>query len=298
MTSTEWAVEFTPNAEGSELPFFCVSSVSGDASGYGALARQLGARFPFIGIQTPFSKRRGNYIGSIESIAQRYVEATDWPEGPFVLGGWSAGGTIALEMAQRLRAHGRHDFLLIAIDAPLANISGEEIGPFKYAWELSRNLPFAIIHHEIWQQGGPLEIIRAFGRRLKIKITANAEAGGMDLSAYSPEAEAYVKDLYRLLARGYTPKPYDGSIVFCIATVGPVTHLPRRRQAWESIAAHGKYIPLKGTHVSVVVQDFAKLAEVLRREITGFGISVRPVSPGRETCDLDTPLDALPGRVD
>jgi thioesterase domain-containing protein len=292
MKFTEWAVEFTANAEGSELPFFCVSSVSGDASGYRPLAQQLGARFPFIGVQTPFSKRRGNYIGSIESIAQRYVEATDWPKGPFVLGGWSAGGTIALEMAQQLRAHGRDDFLLIAIDAPLVNISGEEIGPFKYAWELSRNLPLAIIQHEIWQQGGPLEVFRAFGRRLKIKLTANSEAGGMDLSAYSPEAEAYVKDLYRLLERGYTPRPYDGPIVFCVATVGPVTHLPRRRQAWEGIAPHGKYIPLKGTHVSVVVHDFVKLADVLRREITGFGISVRKVSPDRKKCGLDRPPGA------
>jgi thioesterase domain-containing protein len=279
MTPTDWAVEFTPNAEGSELPFFCVSSVSGDASSYRDLARQLGDRFPFVGIQTPPSKRRGDYIGSIESLAQRYVEATDWPEGPFVLGGWSAGGTIALEMAQQLRTHGRNDFLLIAIDAPLINISGEEIGPFKHAWEISRNLPFAIIHHELWQKGGPLEIVRSFGRRLKIKLTANAEAGGMDLSEYSPEAEAYVKDLYRLLEKEYTPKPYDGPIVFCIATIGPVTHLPRRRQAWESIARHGKYIPLKGTHVSVVVQNFVALADVLRREITEFGRSVRPFRP-------------------
>jgi thioesterase domain-containing protein len=291
MTPTEWAVEFTAIAEGSALPFFCVSSVSGDASCYRALAAQLGVRLPFFGIQTPLPKRGGNYINSIESIAQRYVEVIDWPEGPFVLGGWSAGGTVALEMAQQLRARGRDDFLLIAIDAPLVNIGGEEIGLLKYVWELSRNLPAAIIHHELWQKGAPLAVIRAFGRRLKIKITANSEAGGMDLSEYSPEEGAYIKGLYRLLESGYTPEPYGGPMVFCVATIGPVTHLPRRRQAWESIAPHGKYIPLKGTHVSIIMQDVVKLADVLRHEITSFGMSVRPVSLDRGPCGVHRPLD-------
>ncbi len=42
-------------------------------------------------------------------MAATYLEAllAVQPEGPYLLGGWSIGGVIAWEMAQRLRRQGR-----------------------------------------------------------------------------------------------------------------------------------------------------------------------------------------------
>ncbi|MCP4660258.1 MAG: non-ribosomal peptide synthetase, partial [bacterium] len=110
--------------EGSKTPWFCVHPVGGNVLCYGDLARHLGPDQPFYGLQVP--DREGELLlTTIEEMAEHYVEAVRevQPEGPYRLGGWSMGGTVAFEMARRLAEQDQRVEQLVLIDsrAPAAD---------------------------------------------------------------------------------------------------------------------------------------------------------------------------------
>ncbi|HEX8186161.1 MAG TPA: amino acid adenylation domain-containing protein, partial [Blastocatellia bacterium] len=95
-------VEIQP--EGSGAPFFCVHPIGGSVFCYAELARALGRERPFYGLQAPAESPTGKPIASIEQTAALYLKEIQYvqPYGPYLLGGWSMGGLVALEMARQL----------------------------------------------------------------------------------------------------------------------------------------------------------------------------------------------------
>ena len=101
---------------GSLTPVFFVHPAGGSVAGYFALARALGPERPFYaleGTSADVSERR------VELIAADYLKAIRavQPDGPYVLGGWSAGGVIAFEMARQLQAPGAGVALVVLLDS-------------------------------------------------------------------------------------------------------------------------------------------------------------------------------------
>jgi pimeloyl-ACP methyl ester carboxylesterase len=132
------------NESGIGPAFYCVHPLSGEAACFRHLAQELGPAQRFYGIQAPMAKRNAEFADSVESIAQYYTDALTafQPKGPFMLGGWSAGSIIALEMAQQFRARGRDVILLVALDGVPFN-TGAGISPWNplYYCKLACNLP-------------------------------------------------------------------------------------------------------------------------------------------------------------
>jgi thioesterase domain-containing protein len=81
--------------------FFCVHASGGSAAPYLPLARELA--HGFHALEAP-GIHGGQPLERVEDLAGCYLEAIRavCPAGPYHLGGWSIGGTIALEMACRL----------------------------------------------------------------------------------------------------------------------------------------------------------------------------------------------------
>ncbi|HVR98952.1 MAG TPA: non-ribosomal peptide synthetase, partial [Thermoanaerobaculia bacterium] len=117
-------VEITPRtASGADSlpPFFCVHPAGGNILCYVELARALGPDQPFYGLQL-----LEETAGSVEEMAARYAAAVRevQPQGPYSLGGWSSGGTIAFEMARLLAGTGEEIRLLALIDTPRPRFDG------------------------------------------------------------------------------------------------------------------------------------------------------------------------------
>ncbi|WP_194906383.1 non-ribosomal peptide synthetase [Catenulispora rubra] len=103
------------DADGELPPLFLVHAVGGTAAPYVPLAQWLDT--PVYGFEAPGGD--GSVpLDKIEDFAAGYVDAlrTVRPVGPYHLGGWSVGGTIAWEMAARLRAAGQEVALLALFD--------------------------------------------------------------------------------------------------------------------------------------------------------------------------------------
>ena len=82
------------------------------------LARYLGSHNPFFGLQSRGLDGAQGYLNTIEEMAAHYLlEIRELqPEGPYYLGGFCMGGTVAYEMAQRLHAQSQEVRLLALFD--------------------------------------------------------------------------------------------------------------------------------------------------------------------------------------
>ncbi|MFY0521989.1 alpha/beta fold hydrolase [Archangium gephyra] len=114
-----WSPLVELNRGGEKRPFFCVHPVGGTVLGYVELCRALAPDQPFYGLQSRGLEGDLEPCDSVQEMAALYLEAlrTVQPRGPYLLGGWSMGGSIALEMARQLQQRGEQVELLALIDS-------------------------------------------------------------------------------------------------------------------------------------------------------------------------------------
>jgi len=103
----------------SRRPFFCVHPVGGGVVCYAELARHLGPDQPFYGLQAPGLDTSRRPHTRLSTMAKAYVRAIRkvQPVGPYLLGGWSFGGIVALEMARQLQQQEQAVALLALLDS-------------------------------------------------------------------------------------------------------------------------------------------------------------------------------------
>jgi amino acid adenylation domain-containing protein len=268
----EFSVIVPFNEHGEGLPLYFVHSVGGEVASFRHLARLLGPEQPFYGIQAPPDMQSAEFASSIESMARYYVEAimAFQADAPCLLGGWSAGSTIALEMAQQMTALGRPVELLIALDgAPYNTNSGTSLCNPMYYWKLLRNFPDWVANDLMLDFS-----FRVAARRVRNKVLAFSESvagalrgrgeclqqvnGFMDLSNYSPSHVAFMNALNRAL-RAYIPKPYPGRVLLYKSRTQPLYHLLEAERAWPKIARHVEVVVVRGTHITVVREPYIRI---------------------------------------
>lgn len=103
-----WSPLVPIHRQGSKPIFFCIHGFGGGVIGYAPLARLLGPDQPFFGLQARGQNPGTEPDSTIEAMAARYVEAIRKRQrkGPYYLGGYCYGGTVAFEVAQQLVAQG------------------------------------------------------------------------------------------------------------------------------------------------------------------------------------------------
>jgi len=85
---------------------------------YRDLARHLGPDQPVYGLQSQGLDGSKPFLTRIEDMAAVYVDELQaaHPKGPYFLGGYCMGGTVALEMAQQLHNRGQRVCLLALLE--------------------------------------------------------------------------------------------------------------------------------------------------------------------------------------
>jgi len=104
--------------KGGRPAFYCVHASSGSAFPYMPLARRVGDDQPFYGLVSRGLDAAGPPLETFEDMAACYLAAVraHQPEGPYRIGGWSIGATIAVEMARQLAARACEVVVLVMID--------------------------------------------------------------------------------------------------------------------------------------------------------------------------------------
>ena len=105
---------------GTRPPVFAVAGHNGDVFCYRAMAQRLGADQPFFGLQPPGADGQSQALTSVEDIAAYFASQIRAfrPNGPYLLAGYCAGGTIAFELARQLTEAGARVPLVALFASP------------------------------------------------------------------------------------------------------------------------------------------------------------------------------------
>ena len=250
--------------------FYWVHSIGGGVTEYCPLARLLGPERKLYGIQVPIEKLNPKFAASVESIAQYYADAlcAFQPEGPLLLGGYSAGSIVALELAQQLKTRGREVPLLVVIDGPLWNTGGGiSIRNPLYYWKLACNLPR-------WIDAKLLKRRSFSDLRLRI---GHMVAGFIDVDSMPDAQVSFSEALFNAIYE-YTPQEYAGPLLVYAATTQPLNHLLQVEAVWAKISARIEVVPIKGTHFSIVSEPHViALADDLRKRLADLRLRAEPI---------------------
>ncbi|OKH45760.1 hypothetical protein NIES2101_25940 [Calothrix sp. HK-06] len=112
-----WSSLVTIQPNGAKLPLFLMHPLGGETLVYRKLSMYLGYDQPVYGLQ-PVGLDGNSPYTRVEDMASHYIKdiQTIQPHGPYLLGGYSFGGIIALEIAQQLLKRGEKVAFLFMLD--------------------------------------------------------------------------------------------------------------------------------------------------------------------------------------
>jgi thioesterase domain-containing protein len=105
---------------GTGAPVFAVAGHNGDVFCFRAIAHHLGADQPFYGLQPPGLDGNREPLTRVEDLAAYFAAQirTVRPDGPYIIAGYCAGGTIAFELARQLLRDGAAVRVLALFGSP------------------------------------------------------------------------------------------------------------------------------------------------------------------------------------
>ena len=104
--------------KGEKSPLFLMHPINGEVDRYTALSKKLTIDRPIICLQDPTKSLEGVLFKSIEDMAANYINEIlkNQSSGSYLIGGYSFGATLAVEIAKQLNMRGKKIALLALFD--------------------------------------------------------------------------------------------------------------------------------------------------------------------------------------
>jgi acyl transferase domain-containing protein/NADPH:quinone reductase-like Zn-dependent oxidoreductase/thioesterase domain-containing protein/acyl carrier protein len=261
----DWSPLVPIRQGGSRRPFFCVHGAGGNLLNFRDFSLRLGDEQPVYGLEARGVDGKLPPAESIEEMAELYLSAVRSVQqrGPYLLGGYSGGGVVALEMARRLAEAGEDTSEVVLMDTYHPAASARKVGwrvdlssiavegvPFIWKWAVG-----SLTRHTVW----------AFrNRRLRHYLSR-----GQSVPHGLREWHLAVK--FAEVLPKHVPQAYTGRVtLFRARDVGNMyTHLGDAL-GWDGILSKLEVVKVPGNHDSLVrepnVSVLAKrLDQVLER---------------------------------
>jgi amino acid adenylation domain-containing protein len=260
---------------GSRPPFFCVHPAGGTVLCYQDLARHLGPEQPVYGLQARGLDARQPYQTRVEEMAALYLQEIRvvQPEGPYFLGGFSFGGVVAFEMAQRLQAQGQRVALLALFDAwgpgyPARRSLGEQIRD-QLRRRIGRGPDAAPGYIRVGgrrsHREGPAPAatwsarLRGKLARLRWEIIVRARRSYLRVGPFLPRALRNMEVISIQASRAYLPRVYPGRIILFRASRQPAGN-DDARLGWGGLAAGGEELhEVPGDHFTILTEPSVRV---------------------------------------
>jgi len=248
---SSWSSLVPIQVGGSNPPFFCVHGAGGVVIRFYELAQYLGPEQPVYGLQARGLDGRQPCDSRVEDMAEHYLEEIRrvQPRGPYLLGGYSLGGMVAFEMAQRLIAEGNEQVLVVLFDTfctPQANGSN---GTGNGAESLRQSLLAA------WQklaQASTAEKWQAV-KRVAVTVKDGVHRHVSDLTL--PRSLKTVRKALGMAVNSYIPRAYPGRLILFRSRYKPLTQLRDPHAAWSRYAGQGLEIcEVEGNHENILLE--------------------------------------------
>jgi acetoacetyl-CoA synthetase len=243
-------------------PVFITHGLGGSILEFLPLMRLVESSHPIYGLQAKGTDGLEEPLESIEDMAQFFLDAVRkmQPHGPYLLIGYSLGGLVMLEMAQRLSERGEKVALLAMLDAyPFRRYL-----PFRQRLELmSRRVRY---HSSIAMKlpvGQALTYFLHPAQRQAHNSLDNGQNTGQPAGTVALAA-ARVRDRANLALMRYRPRFYAGKIKFVRAAIE--SEFPDDPVAvWAKLATEFEVETVPGDHRGILNTHFEQLASLLSR---------------------------------
>jgi thioesterase domain-containing protein len=277
-TSVEaWSALVPISPGGTRPPFYCVHAVGGNVLTYADLARRLGPDQPVYGLQAVGLDGLRPPHATLEEMGRHYAAEIRrfQPEGPYALGGTSAGGLIAYEVARQLEAAGYRVSLLALFDTYAPGSIRRRPGISSFRFRLYRAIDRFLLHFEnflVAERFGKATYIAVKSRRLGIELRNRWRRFR---HVPLPPALQRVQNAVSGALRSYVPGPYGGLVTLFRANSRPRGYDMDPTLGWSQLAARGvEVFDVPGYHGALVYEPrvaalAGKLRVCLQREGTG-----------------------------
>ena len=248
-----------------ETPVFIAHGLGGSAMDFYQPVKHIQTSHPIYGIQSRGIDGVEAPLESIEEMAQFYLDEIKklQPLGPYFLIGYSLGGLVVLEMAQRLQGNGESVGLLAMLDA------------YPHNRYLSWRQRAGIIARQAKERA--LVLMRSPARETISYLTGPFKRGYRIIeslsgtSSYQPPAGVSftpvmqrVRDSSYLALTRYQPRFYNGSVKFVRAEIS--SKFPENPVAvWRHLVADIEVETVRGDHLGIITTYFENLSSVLSR---------------------------------
>ena len=212
--NSDWTPLWSPlvpiRPAGSRLPFFFVHPIGGNVLNFAGFASHFHDDQPVYGIQARGLDGKDAPRLTIDEMAADYVDSIRavQPNGPYSIGGFSAGAIVAFEMARLLQAQGQQISILALLDSelelPLSARSGSVLHSLRGALRMARfNLRYAA-------RIPAFSFVRRKAKNLYMRATLRLWRIREVLGLHNDPSNLGPEEGFMLALRHYTPRPYNG----------------------------------------------------------------------------------------
>ncbi len=272
VAASGWSPLVAIQAAGSRPPFFCFHGAGGNVLLYRELSEHLGTDQPVYGLQSQGLDGSSEPLTRIPDMATLYIEEMRrvQPHGPYFLGGYCMGGTVAFEVAQQLQASGENVALLALFDT----MNWSKI-PLNVWSKTLYNLQKLFFHAASLARLGFSDQAKFLREKMSVLKTRIPVWRGVILAKLGRQATGAAADAILLgkiwqtndrASWGYVPQPYPGAITdFRPAKQYLVFDKPDVK--WNELARGGQQVvTLPVLPAGMLVEPFVgQLATALRK---------------------------------
>ncbi len=254
--------------QGRTVPFFCVHGAGGNVLNFRDIARRLGEDQSFYGLQAQ-GVDGAEPLETIEEMAALYLPEVlrAHPHGPYLLGGYSGGGIIAYEMAQRLRKQGKNVAVVVLLDTVRAGVKPVRPTSKDHLTSLLARGPSYL------QQRAKARLVR-LGEELRDNLKKQFYLRQNQPLPLELRDQVMTEAFWAAGDR-YRPEPYDGRVVLYRASeIAAVLSHVGRGLGWEEYVQNLEIVEVPGNHDSLVYEPnvsvmTAHLRATLRKSAAG-----------------------------
>lgn len=258
------ASSVTTIQEGSSdvTPIFAIHGGDGGILFYRELVRWLPKETPLYAIEAPMlmDSSKISDQSNIREIADEYLAKVESvkPEGPYSLCGYSFGGVVSYEMAQRLYSRNIEVEKLILFDTP--NPAQELENKYSLSQRAQVNWEF-LGEEKVGKRIGTIAkraskgVVSKLKHRREVKHAMTCLENGTPVSDYVRLIQ--IREVHTRMIERYVPIPYAGKMTLLRAT-GPNDYCYYSPQlGWEGLVEGGiQVVETPGTHLEIFDEPY------------------------------------------